>query len=125
MTLVSYDDGNPNTWEGVIYEHDPDGREYTYTASFDVSGEQETWDRIEETYYPWDGSQPVSSSQPEYYDPSHPTHDPLLEQPVSKTNSSGNRAPGFAKTNFNPTPQRGVPPVRPGLRIGKIAVNAG
>lgn len=110
MTFVSYDDGDPNTWEGVIYEHDPEGREYSYTASFDISGEQETWDRIEETYYPWDGSQPVSSSQPEYYDPSHPTHDPMMEQPVSKANSPRRGTPSFVKTSFNPTTQWRVYP---------------
>jgi hypothetical protein len=60
MTFISYDDGDPNTWEGVIYEHDPNGHEYEYTASIDISGQQETWNRIEETYYPADGSTSVS-----------------------------------------------------------------
>ena len=27
MTLFPYDDGNPCTWEGVIYERDPDGHQ--------------------------------------------------------------------------------------------------
>jgi hypothetical protein len=111
MTFVSYDDGDPNTWEGVIYEHDPDGNEYEYTASIDISGEQETWSRLEETYYPWDGSQPVSSNDPSYYDGSYQPNVPMIRS-IPRANSLGNGTKVFQKTSFNTTTQlRGpIPP---------------
>lgn len=80
MTFISYDDGDPNTWEGVIYEHDDNGNEYSYTATFEISGEQETWNRVVETYYPANGTEPVSSDSPQYYNPSYQPYDPMQQQ---------------------------------------------
>lgn len=101
MTFISYDDGNPNTWEGVIYEHDPDGYEYEYTASIDISGQQETWARLVETYYPADGSTPVSSNQPQYYDPSYHPYTPGMEEPPISKGRFTEQRPTFVKTSFN------------------------
>jgi hypothetical protein len=64
LTFFSYDDGDPNTWEGVVYHYGPDVGEYTYTATVDVRTEQPSV--TEEWYYPVDGSDPVSSSDPSY-----------------------------------------------------------
>jgi hypothetical protein len=100
MTFISYDDGNPNTWEGIVYEHDPDGYDYEYTASIDISGQQESWARVVETYYPADGSMPVSSNEPQYYDPSYHPYTPGIEdQPVSKRQYK-RQGPTFVKTGF-------------------------
>ncbi|MBC8031391.1 MAG: hypothetical protein H7Z16_14875 [Pyrinomonadaceae bacterium] len=104
MTFMSYDDGDPNTWEGVIYEHDPEGHEYSYTVSFDISGEPETWERIEETYYPWDGSEPVSNTDPNYYNPGQYPIDPE-QPPVSKNKSSDGRSSYMAKASFTTNAQ--------------------
>lgn len=106
MTFISYDDGNPNTWEGVIYEHDPNMFEYSYTASIDISGDPSTWARIEETYYPVDGSTPISSSDPLYNNPSYTPYDPmydrnpLLEMPVSKADSPVHHNVRLTKATF-------------------------
>jgi hypothetical protein len=109
MTFISYDDGDPNTWEGVIYEHDDNGYEYSYTATFNISGEQETWDRIVETYYPADGSEPVSSDSPQYYDPAYQPYDPMYaqtEQQISK-NKTLPKNRRHLKTNLHHgSPQR-------------------
>jgi hypothetical protein len=107
MTFIPYDDGDPNTWEGVVYEHDPDMMEYSYTATFDVSGAPETWAPTVETYYPADGSVPVSSTDPQYYDPSYqpyePRRDPRLEENMSKGNSMQSSGEAFfTKAGFAP-----------------------
>lgn len=104
MTFFSYDDGNPNTWEGVIYEHDPDGHEYEYTASIDISGQQENWNRIEETYYPWDGSEPVSSNDPAYYNGRYYPNDPMTRR-TAKIDSTNGGSAYLVKTSFTATPQ--------------------
>lgn len=112
MTFIPYDDGDPNTWEGVIYEHDESGYEYEYTATFDISGEQETWDRVVESYYPADGSAPVSSDSPEYYDPSYQPYDPMMPQQISQRTSSRKDRRFLRKSLHHAVPQRGLPGAR-------------
>jgi hypothetical protein len=112
MTFVAYDDGNPNTWEGVVYEHDPDMLEYEYTVTFDISGEPSTWAPIVETYYPSDGSAPVSSDDPLYYDPSYEPYDPARRYNYDQqlmTKGDSMRSPGvfFMKASFAPNAVQG------------------
>ena len=62
--------------------------EYEYTAVFDISGEPSTWAPIIETYYPADGSNPVSSNDPLYYDTSYRPYEPTMEQTATQQNVS-------------------------------------
>jgi hypothetical protein len=112
MTFISYDDGDPNTWEGVVYEHDPDMYEYSYTVTLDISGQPDTWAPTVETYYPADGSAPVSSTDPSYYDGSYQPYDPMYDQPAQYNMARQKDGRGaadtvrFTKASYAPVQQR-------------------
>ena len=64
VTFIPYDDGDPNTWEGVIYRYDPDWGEDTRFAVLDISTDEPQV--TQEVYYPSDGGdpQPVDPNGP-------------------------------------------------------------
>jgi hypothetical protein len=110
MTFIPYDDGFAGTWEGAIYEHDPDGLEYVYTTTINIAGDPEAWDTVVETYYPIDGSPPVSSNDPQYRDPSYHPYDPIMELPVARSMSTG-KTMSPSEVSFHHTSQGGLRPL--------------
>lgn len=82
VSFFPYDDGDPNTWEGIIYRNGPDIDEDTRSTILNVSTDEPQV--IQETYYPRDGGDPCSTGEgPRCYD-----------QIASMSNGSGaNRNP--------------------------------
>lgn len=56
ITFLPYDDGDPNTWEGIIYRAGPDVGEDTAYAVINIVNEVP--DVTQEIYYPPDGGDP-------------------------------------------------------------------
>lgn len=79
ITFIPYDDGDPNTWEGVIYRYDPDWGDDIRFANLDITTEEPQV--TQEVYYPSDGG------DPEPIDP----NDPL---PILSKNQSSPKSPG-------------------------------
>jgi hypothetical protein len=64
LTFVTYDNGNPETWEGLIYVR-TSYDESTYEALFDTPGlDYNYWDVTWEIYYPSDGGDPQCAGGP-------------------------------------------------------------
>jgi hypothetical protein len=56
VTFIPYDDGDPNTWEGIIYRYDPDWGDDIRFAILDISTEEPQV--TQEVYYPSGGGDP-------------------------------------------------------------------
>lgn len=56
ITFLPYDDGDPNTWEGIIYRNGPDIDEDTRYAVIDIHLEEPQ--TLQDIYYPADGGEP-------------------------------------------------------------------
>jgi hypothetical protein len=64
LTFVTYDNGDPETWEGLVYVRTPYD-ESTYMALVSTPGfDYSYWDVVWEVYYPSDGSDPQCASGP-------------------------------------------------------------
>lgn len=60
ITFYTYDNGNPDTWEGIVYVRTPQ-EESTYSGQiydFGVPDNPDYWDVTYEVYYPSDGGDP-------------------------------------------------------------------
>ena len=64
VTFISYDDGDPNTWEGIMYQRAPDVGEYTYYAQLNISSQQASL--VDEWFYPVNGGDPISINDPSF-----------------------------------------------------------
>lgn len=56
ITFIPYDDGDPNTWEGIIYRNGPDIDEDTRYAVINIQTEEPQ--TLVDSYYPPDGGDP-------------------------------------------------------------------
>ncbi len=56
ITFIPYDDGDPNTWEGIIYRYNPDFGDDTRYAVIDIHTDQP--EVAQEILYPSDGGDP-------------------------------------------------------------------
>lgn len=56
VTFIPYDDGDPGTWEGIIYRNGPDIDEDIRYAVINITTEDPQ--TVQEIYYPPDGGQP-------------------------------------------------------------------
>jgi hypothetical protein len=64
LTFVTYDNGNLETWEGLIYVR-TSYDESTYEAAFNTPGlDYYYWDVVWEVYYPSDGGNPQCGGGP-------------------------------------------------------------
>ena len=59
VSFFPYDDGDPNTWEGIVYRNGPDIDEDTRSAVIDIS--TDVPEVREEIIYPQDGGDPCST----------------------------------------------------------------
>ena len=78
VTFIPYDDGDPNTWEGIVYRYDPDWGEDIRFAIVDIATEEPQV--TQEVYYPSDGG------DPEPLDPNGGPA-PILSRNPSRTSS--------------------------------------
>lgn len=57
VAFIPYDDGDPNTWEGIIYRNGPDIDEDTRYAVINIETDEPAV--VADTYYPPDGGDPL------------------------------------------------------------------
>ena len=62
ISFLSYDDGDPNTWEGIIYRNGPDIDEDTRYAVIDIHIEEPQL--LVDSYYPPSGGDPEPGGGP-------------------------------------------------------------
>jgi hypothetical protein len=87
VTFIPYDDGDPNSWEGIVYRYDPDWGEDIRFGVLDISADEPQV--TQETYYPSDGG------DPELIDPNR---SPLLGANRSSCESASNtQTPQYQK----------------------------
>jgi len=83
VSFLPYDDGDPNTWEGIIYRNGPDIDEDTRSTVISIANEEPQV--IQETYYPPDGGDPCSTGDGSrcYYTVRSERKQPSLAQTIS------------------------------------------
>ena len=62
VAFIPYDDGDPNTWEGIIYRFDPDWGDDIRYVVINIQGTEP--DVNFESYYPPDGGDPQDPNNP-------------------------------------------------------------
>jgi hypothetical protein len=88
VTFIPYDDGDPNTWEGIIYRFDPDWGEDIRFAVLDIQTDEPQV--TTETYYPPDGGDSMD------IDPLGPPISGIPEKGRSRASARQNRSVSYS-----------------------------